>query len=246
MCEWTKRPFNVVTGGEKTWLYVRKQMLMPLWAIVNLHKRHLKAIAENTNRHIQIPKSSNDVTRQFNLTAHCSQRSSLQDPCRWFVASLLVRNGAVTSESQHLLHQRVFVWRIWSHWGAAKWQHQGFPGHKTGQLGQNVSRLTITRRGWYFFLQMELCQSIPAAFKPDPGRQKWDRREIRSSGKQGALRVEGALATIPAALQRGRGETSRKRRRKLVLQRIFDGPHEPGCVRPKPRRSQWLTRFIRH
>lgn len=51
-----------------------EQMLMPVGAIVNLRKRHFEAIAENTNRPIQIPKSSNDASRQFHLTARCSHR----------------------------------------------------------------------------------------------------------------------------------------------------------------------------
>lgn len=92
---------------------------MPIWtSIVNLHKRHLKAIAENTNRQIQIAKGSIDVTRQFNLTAHCSQRSSLQARHWWSAASLLVQNGAVTSDGQHLLHKQVLCMCCSDHTGA--------------------------------------------------------------------------------------------------------------------------------
>lgn len=114
MCRWTEHPFNAAAGGERT--ACGEQMLMPIWAIVNLHKRHFRAIAENTNRQIQIPKSSNDVTRQFNLTAHCSQRSSLQACCRWFVASLLVWNGVVMSANTFYIHKycTCVVWRGWS------------------------------------------------------------------------------------------------------------------------------------
>lgn len=92
------------------------------------------------------------------------------------------------------------------------------------------------------FLQTELCQSIHLSrdliLTQTDTRQEGDETQWKTEGIMGG----GNPCYILVAWQRGRGEASRKRRRKLMLQPLFDLPHEPGSARSKLQRSRWLTR----